>query len=86
MGTIIINGQRFAGNRVEIRNGKVVIDGITEERDLHGDVYAQVVEGVVGHTKSVAIVRCSAAPGVSSGIQTVAVASVGNGLRGRKKR
>jgi hypothetical protein len=86
MGTIIINGQRFAGNRVEIRNGKVVIDGITQDRDPHGDVYAQVVEGVVGHTKSVATVRCSAARGASGGIQTVAVASAGNGLRSWKKR
>ena len=36
MGTIIINGRRFDGNDVAIRDGKVVIDGKPQAGELRG--------------------------------------------------
>jgi hypothetical protein len=58
MGTIIINGKRFEGNDVTIRDGKVVIDGKPQDGELHGDVELQVVEGVFGSAECVASVTC----------------------------
>jgi hypothetical protein len=60
MGTIIINGKRFEGNDVTIRDGKVVIDGKPQDGELHGDVELQVVEGVFGSAECVASVTAGA--------------------------
>ena len=99
MGTIIINGKRFDGNNVTVRDGKVVIDGKAKDGELIGDIELQVVEGVSGNVECVASVTGGEARGdvaaaalVTAGdraggaIQAVAFASAGNGLRKTNKR
>lgn len=99
MGTIIVNGKRFDGNNVTVRDGKVVIDGKPQDGELHGDVELQVVEGGSGSAACVASVSCendagsiqaggSVTAGASAGgaIRAVAFASAGNGPRKTNKR
>ena len=99
MGTIIVNGKRFAGNSVAIRDGKVVIDGKVQDGELHGDVDVRAVDGDSGRAECVASVTCAAAQGevaggaavsggarAGGGIRAVAFASAGNDLRKRRKR
>ena len=98
MGTIIINGKRFDGKNVTIRDGKVVIDGKPLDGELHGDVEARVVEGVSGSVQCVASVSGGDARGdvsadvsvtaddrAGGAIHAVAVASADNGRRKKKR-
>jgi hypothetical protein len=99
MGTIIVNGKRFDGNSVTVRDGKVAIDGKPQGGEIRGDVEAQVVEGVAGHKECIASVSCGGVGGdvaagasVSTGaraggaIRAVAFASAGNGRGKTTKR
>lgn len=70
MGTVIVNGKRFDGNNVTIRNGKIIIDGKAQDGELHGNVEVEVTESVAGCAKCVASVtgveaRGNVATGVS---------------------
>jgi len=58
MGTIIINGKRFVGNNITIRNGKVVIDGKAQDGEMKGVVEVRVIEGVLGRVECDASVTC----------------------------
>ncbi|MGH6726517.1 MAG: hypothetical protein ACREB8_08235 [Pseudolabrys sp.] len=82
MGTIIINGERFDGNDVTIRNGKVVIDGKPQAGELHGDVDVKVTDHGDASVQCAASVACGEAQG--GAIQVAAYASLDNS--GRKKR
>jgi hypothetical protein len=84
MGTIIVNGRRFAGNSVAIRDGKVVIDGKVQDGELHGDVDVQAVDMDTGRAECVAAVSAGARAG--GGIRAAAFASAEPGLRKRRKR
>ncbi len=37
-GTITINGRQFTGRNVSISNGKITVDGATQEGELAGDI------------------------------------------------
>ena len=82
MGTIIINGRRFDGNDVAIRDGKVVIDGKPQAGELRGGVDLHVADSVDGQAQCVASVTCGDARG--GAIQVVAFASAGAGRRDKK--
>ena len=98
MGTIIINGKRFVGNNITIRNGKVVIDGKAQDGEMKGVVEAQVVEGVFGRAEcdasvtygevrgGVAVCGSATCKNVGGSIQAAAFASADKGLRKWKKR
>ena len=99
MGTIIVNGKRFAGNSVAVRDGKVVIDGKVHDGELHGDVDVRAADGTSGGAQCFASVTCSGAPGEAAagatvrageraggGIRAVAFASADNGIRKRRQR
>jgi hypothetical protein len=88
MGSIIINGKRFDGNNVTVRDGKVVIDGKAQDGELHGDVELQVVEGGSGSAECVVSVTCGELRGDGAGgaIRAVAFASADDGLRKTKKQ
>jgi hypothetical protein len=58
MGTVNINGKRFVGNNITIRNGKVVIDGKAQDVVLDSDVEARLVEGDFESAECVASVIC----------------------------
>jgi len=93
MGTIIVNGKRFDGNAVTVRDGKVVVDGTPQDGDVRGDVEARVVEDGAGRAECVASVSCGAGGDVSTGavattgraIHVAAFASAGN-VRGKTNK
>jgi formylmethanofuran dehydrogenase subunit C len=99
MGTIIINGKRFDGNNVTVRDGKIIIDGKPQDDELHGDVELQVVESVAGRAECVASVTSGATrgdaaasatvsceTGAGGAIRAVAVASADSRRHDEKKR
>lgn len=81
MGTIIVNGKRYEGNDVTIRDGKVVIDGKPQDGELPGDVEAQVVEGVFGRAECVASVTCGEVRGDVAADASVTGENVGGSIQ-----
>lgn len=81
MGTITINGKRFDGNNVTIRDRKVLIDGKPQDGELHGDVEARVVEGVSGSVQCVASVTCGEVRGDVAADVSVTCERVGGSIQ-----
>lgn len=42
MGTITFNGKTYRGNNIEIKNDKVIIDGVVQDRGLSGIIEIKV--------------------------------------------
>ncbi len=40
-GRVIIDGREFTGSSISITNGKVTVDGVTQDGELVGDVSAK---------------------------------------------
>ena len=83
MGSIIINGKRFDGNKVAIRGGKVVIDGKVQTDKLGGKVDLQVTDGNDTGTHSVASVKGGDAR--NTVVRAAAHASVGGAPKNKKR-
>jgi hypothetical protein len=81
MGTIIVNGKRFVGNNVTIRDGKVVIDGKPQDGEVSGDVELQVVEGGSGRAECVAAVTCGEGRGDVAAGASVSRENVAGSIR-----
>lgn len=68
MATISIDGQIFSGNSVSVINGRVIIDGVSQDGALSGVVEIKVTEGVLGSLTTDASVSCDQVTGnISAG-------------------
>jgi hypothetical protein len=63
MGQIEIDGRVFSGTSVEIRGGKVIIDGKEQDGTLQGVVEVRITEGSPVSIRSDASVYCGAVSG-----------------------
>jgi hypothetical protein len=63
MAKFTIDGRTFTGNRVDIVNGRVTIDGVVCEDTLSGRVEIHILEGVLGELKTNASVNCGTVEG-----------------------
>lgn len=68
MARIVIDGRSFSGRSVSIINGRVTIDGVSQDGALSGVVEIRIVEGVLGELRTDAAVSCGRVEGnVSAG-------------------
>lgn len=81
MATIIIDGARFDGNNISIRNGRVTIDGKLQDGTLNGVVEVRVVEGILGRLECDAAVTCGEVRGDVSAGGSVTCENVGGGIQ-----
>jgi len=58
MGTIVINGQTFTGNNVDIVGGRVIIDGVEQMSGQSGILEIRVTEGTIHNLKADGSVNC----------------------------
>ena len=81
MARITIDGASFVGNSVTIRNGKVVVDGVAQEGNLHGVVEVKIVEGALGSLECDASVTCGEVRGDVSAGGSVRCGNVGGTIQ-----
>lgn len=58
MARFSIDGREFKGKNVSIQNGRVIIDGVTQNGSLHGVVEIRVIDGVIENLSCDANVYC----------------------------
>lgn len=58
MANFTINGTTFSGDNITITNGRVTIDGVTQEQSLSGVVQIKITDGIIGELHSDASVQC----------------------------
>ena len=59
MSTININGKIYNGNNIDIRNGVITIDGVTQKDDgAKGVVEIRVLDGAIRHLTTDLSVNC----------------------------
>lgn len=63
MATIVINGQKFTGNNVNIVGGRVIIDGVEQLNGQSGVLEVRVTEGTLGELKADGSVTCGSVTG-----------------------
>lgn len=56
--TIQINGRTYTGNNVSIINGRVMVDGVSQDEGLTGVVEVRILEGVLQDLTTDASVTC----------------------------
>jgi hypothetical protein len=77
MASVVIDGKSFNGNNITIRNGRVTVDGVTQDGTLHGVVEVRVVEGVLAKLECDASVTCGDVCGSVSAGGSVTCNNVG---------
>lgn len=56
---IVINGRGFSGNNISIINGRVTIDGKSQEEAVNGVVEVRITEGTPVSVTSDAAIHCN---------------------------
>lgn len=78
---IYIDGRRFDGNTIEIRNGRVKIDGKLQDGELSGTVEIKLTEGTLASLAADGDVTCNDVRGNVSAGGSVRCNNIGGTLQ-----
>jgi hypothetical protein len=81
MATVMIDGKRFEGDNISIRDGRVIIDGKPHDGEVQGVVEIKIIEGVLGRLETDAAVTCGDVRGDVAAGGSVTCNNVGGAIK-----